>query len=243
MTQLLLFFLLSLSAFAQNYDSPATETFVVPISVYAVILIIVGLALNFFGYRLIRTTLFVMGFLLFSFLGFMFLPQLHLSDQVVLLISFCLGLLGGFIGMFLVSFGLFVLGSLAGFSLGLLIISLHPAAFLETSSARAIFLITFITLGILLMYFLQKPAIIISTSMLGSFIFFNGFDVFAHQGFVSQTRAFLKGQIDVSGQSVSANPNLYAVIACVPLLALVGMVVQFLMNRHYERGFAIRTAV
>jgi hypothetical protein len=236
MTEILLFILLSASAFAQNYDSPAAvETFVVPVGVYAIILMIIGLSLTFYGFRLIRTTLFVMGFLLFSFLGFMYLPQLHISDTIVLLASFCLGLLGGCIAMYLVSLGLFVLGAVAGFSLALLIISLNPAPFSE-SSARTVLLILFAIAGIVLMHFLQKPAIIISTSIFGSFIFFNGFDVFAHVGFVSHTRAFFKGQIELSRASVIANPNMYAVIAGVPVLALMGMVVQFLMNRNHERG-------
>jgi hypothetical protein len=258
MPELLLFILLSASAFAQNYDYPSqnydssatisTDTFVVPVSVYAIVVMLFGLYLTFSGLRMIRTTLFVMGFLLFTILGILYLPQLHLlqshaSDTVVLLASLGLGLLGGFIAMYLVSFGLFVLGALAGFSLGMIILALHPVAFLETFTGRAVLIIVFVIAGVVLMFYLQKPAIIISTSMIGSFIFFNGLDVFAHVGYISHTRAFFKGQIELSRASVAANPNLYAVIAGVPVLALIGMFVQFLINRNHERGTRNKTAL
>jgi hypothetical protein len=56
--------------------------------------------------------------------------------------------------------------------------------------------------------------------------------VFANVGFIAATKSLLSGTAQASFAAVQADPKLYAVLACVPVLALIGIVVQFSINKN-----------
>jgi hypothetical protein len=130
----------------------------------------------------------------------------------------------------LVKIGLIILGAIGGASFGLFILGWKSGFVIESEAGRIIFIICFAIVGIILIHLLEKPAIIAASSILGSYVFFSGLDVFLKVGFVESTRSFLKGKLTVNRGLVEANPKLYVVLVCIPVLAIIGGIAQWRMN-------------
>jgi hypothetical protein len=126
--------------------------------------------------------------------------------------------------------GLLLLGAAAGFTLAMYILAWKQGLLIENEIGRIIFIVAFALIGSILIQFIEKPLIIISTSILGSYLFFIGLDVFLKVGFVAMLQAFLNGNISVSPDLVESDPKLYAVLASVPVLAMIGVFSQFAMS-------------
>jgi hypothetical protein len=105
---------------------------------------------------------------------------------------------------------------------------------IESESGRIIFIICFAIAGIILIHIVEKPAIIATTSMSGSYLFFSGLDVFLKAGFVESTSSFLKGKLAINSALVQADPKLYVILACIPVLAIIGCLVQWHMNKDRD---------
>lgn len=235
--QLLLLSLFS-AVFGQLPDVSSAGTDALGMSgvVSGILLLVLGLIAAFFGLRLFRPALFIVGFVMFSVLGYTILsqPVLQISDTVIVAGSLGIGLVGGFIAYALVKLGLLVLGGVGGISLAFFLLSWQGNVLAISETGRTVFIVFCALVGAILIHFLEKPAIIIFTSILGSYVFCNGVDVFAKVGFNASTKALLNGDIKTSSLLLVSNPKLYAVLACVPVMAMIGMSVQFYSIREVK---------
>ena len=128
--------------------------------------------------------------------------------------------------------GLAAIGALGGFFLALFILSCKSDGVIQSGIGRSIFIAIFCILGAILISFFEKPILILSTSIVGSFSFIYGVDIFAHKGFIQAVRVFL------GERSLSATYELTGVVigmlVSVLILAGIGMVVQYRLSKNHE---------
>jgi hypothetical protein len=143
--------------------------------VYGIILIISGIILNFGGFRLTRTTLILSGFILFSVLTNIASEHYHFGDQIAFILTIYVGLLGSFISFSFPVIGENALGMSGGISFVLIILSAQPGGEWTKQTALGLFLSAGAMAGVILIHAARKSSIILSSSLLGSYISFNGF--------------------------------------------------------------------
>lgn len=152
-------------------------------------------------------------------------------DLLLLLVPAALGLLGAFIAYRLWRFGLFLIGALGGASLANLLMNMGLRNVLPTDTARIVFVIIMAILGGFLIHFIEKPAIICSTALLGSYTAFLGLDTFTDTGFNTSLQNVLfagsNAQTSVSGSELG-------MVAGVIVLFSVGSIYQFKSTKNHK---------
>jgi hypothetical protein len=132
-------------------------------AVTALIPLIIGVVSCFWGYRLFRVVLGIMGFILAAFFAGSF--AYGLSDGSVLVATVA-AIIGGFIGAFLVSFvyflGVFILGAAGGWVMGTIVAG--AAAY---GSRFAVGIVLAVLCGVLAVV-LQRIVIIMATATIGA---------------------------------------------------------------------------
>jgi len=174
--------------------------------------ILVGALQCFYGYRIFKFILGLIGFLLGSVLAAAI--GYNFTQEVILV--FLIGLVGGFIGAALMTalyfVGIFVIGSFFG---GILGVVLYAVA--ESYPDPAALLILAVIAGVIALVF-QKFMIIVSTGFGGSWMVVTGIAYFATQA------------INFSNLNQIFRPDgshLYALILCWLALGIVGVIVQY----------------
>ena len=182
------------------------------LNVLVVLGILVGALQCFYGYRIFKFILGLIGFILGSALTATIGYNFTQEEVIVLLF----GLMGGFVGaalmMALYFVGVFVIGGFLGSILGVV---LYAVA--ESNPDPAALLILAVIAGVIALVF-QKFMIIVSTGFGGSWIIVTGIAYFATQA------------INFSNLNQIFRPDgshLYAIILCWLALGIVGVIVQY----------------
>lgn len=207
--------------------------------IIAAVCILIGAAKCFFGYRLFKFVLFLVGFLVAFFFSYIMCTE-HLSDelsgkaleykdQISLGISVGVGVIAGLLTLCLFYVGLFLLGATMGWFVGMALLPLlykHSLYLSEHNWLPYIILSAFAIAGGILILCIQKTVIIISTSFMGAFMFVNGVDYF-----VENCRALYYTVNILHGHhSKSDLPHCWytwVVFSLIPIMFIAGMVVQF----------------
>ncbi|KAJ2038552.1 hypothetical protein GGI08_008310 [Coemansia sp. S2] len=82
-------------------------------------------------------------------------------------------------------------------------------------------------------FFIERPAIIVASAIWGSYALFVGIDCFARTGFQYTALAFL----NTPGAVYETSPKVYAMIAGMAVCAILGIVTQFLTTRKKSGKF------
>ena len=157
--------------------------------VVAVIAILVGAFVAFTGYKLFKAALFISGFILFADITLIIMTRVEPSggyanrDLLLLLVPAGVGLIGGFIAYRLWRLGLTLIGALGGATCGAILLNLGVRNAIQSDTSRLVFIIAFAILGAIIIHFIEKPVIIGSTALVGSYTIFIGIDTFANTGF------------------------------------------------------------
>jgi hypothetical protein len=179
---------------------------------FAILSIVAGIIICFWGYRIFKVALGIAGFIAGAVLFFNF-GSIYTANMIVLVI---LAVFGGLIGASLsVAFyfiGLFLLGALAGWQLGFMI-----AAALNTEFLIVIPIIAALAAGVIAC-FLQKPVIVLSTALIGAWgVVTGGFHFFG--------AVLAPGDLFILFEGLRGT-NPVVVLAWV-VLAIAGMIFQF----------------
>lgn len=204
----------------------------------AIICILIGAVVCFYGYRFFKFMLFLAGFLV-AFVFTYLLCSAHLTnelsgnalkykEQVFLGISIGAGLLAGLFTMCLYYVGLFLLGATMGWFVGMACLPVmynHSEYMADHNWLPNLILTTFaVAMGILIIC-IQKVVIIISTSFLGAFLLVNGLDYYLENSKVlNYSLNILHGQYDQSFWPHCWYP--WVMLCLIPVLFIAGMVVQ-----------------
>lgn len=143
-------------------------------TIAAVLALIVGTFICFFGYRLLRLTLFLCGFVVsgliaaliieFAFSSFSWMPT---ASWIAFLLA---GVGGGALAAFAYTLGVFLVGALAGLLIAFVCQVSFAYAFFPSHPEiiLVVFVIVFGLVGGALTWKLEKPLLIIATSFIGA---------------------------------------------------------------------------
>jgi hypothetical protein len=152
-----------------------TNTHIVPVKF---VTFYISLYLQFFllfGFKLWKPTIFLAGFVLAASLGYLVLIRLEPEggygnrESVLLGGSVGVGILGGCILLCLRKLGLAAIGAIGGYALSLFVLGFQTDGLIQSGWGRAIFIIILIIIGIILVFFIEKHVVIISTSLAGGY--------------------------------------------------------------------------
>ncbi|KAL3900910.1 MAG: hypothetical protein SGCHY_001003 [Lobulomycetales sp.] len=223
-------------------QSDTVRKLTAPAGVVGGLLIAAGLLFIFLGYRMFKVVCFLAGFYFGASLAYIILSAAEPSDLyanrdlVYLLVSLAAGIVTAFLFLCVWRLGLAAIGALAGFALALFILSWASGGAISSGTGRSIFIGVLALLGSILIHFIEKPFLIVSTSLAGSFSFVYGVDVFARKGFVEAVQFFL-GNSD-SGSRYVITGSVYGMLASIIVITVIGIVVQWRLWRghtHRER--------
>lgn len=212
-----------------------------PAIIFALISIGLGTFLLFWGFKLYRPTVFLIGFVFGAAVGYMILKRVQpeagypQGEWVLLFGSLAVGLLVGSLLLCIKQLAVTLIGAAAGLFLALWLLGLRNGGLIRSDWGRLVLIAVCIILGIIAAIKLEREVVIIGTSITGSYLIVFGIDLFAQTGFTSLVQASLGGTgFNLDAFSVSGRVIALAVTFVV--LAIIGSVVQHRMNKGKTFG-------
>ncbi|RHZ83275.1 hypothetical protein Glove_99g296 [Diversispora epigaea] len=241
--------------FAQNDNSTTTadDNLKVQAVSLGIILIITGIIFCFFGRKIYRLTLFLVGFYIGVMITWVILEpsrgEIEVMGEfarltIILIVSFVIGLLIGGIFVCCSTIAIWFLGGLVGYILALFIISWITASASPSSSSspngmdqksRILTIIALTFIGFLLTCLFENIIILFGTSFIGAYSIIIGIEIFVKTDFVNNNKssisvvnAILNGKAILDGDNYEKNT-----------LLLVGMLILFILGVLYQYNFNI----
>ncbi|KAG0224732.1 hypothetical protein BGW42_004930 [Actinomortierella wolfii] len=197
-------------------------------AIAGVILIICGLLLCFFGYRLFHLTMFLVGFYLLGNVTYIAMANAGVTSQTLLLvISLIIGIIGGLLLLCCSRLGVAILGALALYSLGLWILGWRHGGTITTDTGRGIFLGVLAVVGFLLGCFREREVVIIGSAIVGAYSFVIGVDMFARTGFTASADRFINSKSTLEWRVSRLSGGEIALLVTFIVMALAGMILQW----------------
>ncbi|KAG0318840.1 hypothetical protein BGZ99_005429 [Dissophora globulifera] len=192
------------------------------------ILIVLGLVLCFFGYRIYHVTLFIVGFYFLGNLTYIGMVNAGVSSNTLLLvISIAVGVVGGIFLVFCSRLGVAILGALALYALGLWILGWKPNGVITSNTGRIILLVALAVVGFIAGLFSPDEMVIVGTAIVGAYSFIIGVDFYAHTGFKEEADSFINSKNTIDSHFDNQPAVIYAMLGSFLALAVIGMIVQF----------------
>jgi len=214
-----------------------TYTLTVHGIVLAVILIIFGLFLVFFGSGHFRLTSFLVGFYVFGTVAWIILANAEPAGgygtfRLTLYLVVCLvaGFIAGVILACCFHLGLWLLGAYGGFVLALWILAWSSGGVITVRWGQGLFIGLMALAGLFTSFFIEWGAIIIFTSIIGAYSFILGLDIFLDTGFMDSVQYFLNPHYPVA---YVVNWRIYGLLAGGAALAILGIIIQYLKLRRF----------
>ncbi|KAF9388128.1 hypothetical protein CPB97_001579 [Podila verticillata] len=211
-------------------DSQATTNFTWENFVYGILFVFFGGVEVLHGYRYIRFTMLVAGFLVWSSTAVMIMILVnsssgsYLSSGLYFLIWLAVGIVGSLVSFYLYHVGIVLTGAYGVF---VVIAIIFTATNLSNYIVRYTLLAIFIILGGYLTKRYERIAVIIATSVGGAYMMMFGLDMFVQTGF----RATYHVILSQSNAAFNPNAGTWVMVACVPVIALFGIVWEL---KHHE---------
>ncbi|PVV02954.1 hypothetical protein BB560_002583 [Smittium megazygosporum] len=206
-----------------------------------IILIGVGLVISFLGRRVVKALVFCAGVLLGWMITTIILYKIRAPTDtestralVYLIGGVVVGITVGVLAVVFYKVGVFFVGAASGLALGAFILTWSGEGIFHQEWLRILFLAIFAAIGGVLILFLEKPTIIIGSSILGAYITFIGIDCFARTGYKDIIANIFRG---VTG-NMGRDAKVYAMLGGTIALALISIFVQFRFSKpknQYKR--------
>lgn len=206
------------------------------------ILIVLGLILCFFGYRIYYVTLFIVGFYFLGNLTYIGMANGGVQSQTLLLVvSIVVGIVGGLFLICCSRLGVAVLGALALYALGLWIMGWKSGGLITNSTSRTILLVVLAIVGFIAGLFSPDEVVIVGSAIVGAYSIVIGIDMYAHTGFTSEADSFINSRNTFGSHFENQPWQIYALLGGFLALAILGMLIQF--YSWGRRSFRPRTTV
>lgn len=199
---------------------------------FAIIFILIGFTLNYFGIKLFRFVIACTAFLISALSAYIVLINIHLHahnfggnfDRVIGVGMLVAGVVGALISGWIWKWVLLGVGAFGGVSLTLAVFSgLNSSAF--PIWIRPVVIGLSAILGAFLLHKFERPLIIFATSITGSLLFSFGLDAFIATGFDLLILAILTGSVDPTKVEVKEK-QVYGMILLWIGSTLLGIVIQ-----------------
>jgi len=211
-----------------------TDTDLLAISIVA---IIVGAVICFFGKKIFKIFLFVVGFGAIAAITYYVLLQVEHNNKISLsrveqiAIPIAAGFVGGCIVLGVIKLGFFLVGAMVGTVLSFMIFAVVGNHF-----GTHAFIIRLVILGVLALFcgamvvWQEKKLIIIMSAIGGSYAIFAGADHWVKSGYVSAILGVFNTDTLPKG-----NLKLYIMLGGTILVALMGLLFQFVTDKKKKR--------
>ncbi|KAG0348985.1 hypothetical protein BG005_011228 [Podila minutissima] len=211
-------------------DSQATTKFTWENFIYGILFIFFGGVEVLHGYRYIRFTMLVAGFLVWSSTAVMIMIIVntgsgsYLSSELYFLIWLAVGIVGSLVSFYLYHVGIVLTGAYGVF---VVIAIIFTATNLRNYIVRYTLLVIFVILGGYLTKRYERIAVILATSVGGAYMMMFGLDMFVQTGF----RATYHVILSQSKAEFKPNVGTWVMVACVPVIAIFGIIWELM---HHE---------
>ncbi|KAJ3387510.1 hypothetical protein HDU92_001919 [Lobulomyces angularis] len=227
-------------------DSPMAQLFKrqaegyaisIPVILFGLIMMILGLIFLFFGLRLFRVASFIAGVYLGGSIAYIILSNVEPTsgyqtrEYLYLFVSLAVGIVFGLIAMCIWRLGLLAIGAFGGFTLSLFLLSWSSDG-IFSGIGRIIFIIILVIVGAVLALIFEKLALILATSFAGAFSVIYGIDMFANAGFNVAVKSFLGNSNPEYYSQYNISRDVYIELVALVILFLLGVLVQFRINRN-----------
>ncbi|RIB22729.1 hypothetical protein C2G38_2033366 [Gigaspora rosea] len=215
----------TINQYTQTASGPLTAHAIV----VGVILIGTGIIYCFFGKRVYRLTLFLIGFYIGAAATWLAFTNTAPSQgiggtsnpTVILLVSLAAGLILGLLFICIAEVAIWLLGALAGYLFAMYILSFASNGVIQTKEGRIIFILVCTIVGLLLTCCFFDTIIIVATAFIGAYAIILGVDMFARTGFSQSVFSFLNG----NGQ-YETNTKIYIMLGALVVTFIIGVLFQ-----------------
>jgi hypothetical protein len=197
----------------------------------AIIAIIIGIIQCFYGYRLYRPTVFLLGFLLSFMIVILFLFEIWTGPEspsykgyVIVAFAVIIGIMFGFLVAAVAWVAIVVSGAILGFFLSTFVYTLYLYQISSKPSNLLFYnvLVIGMIIGCIAGYEFQSAILILSCSFTGSYLIVRGISVFVG-GFPSELNLSVNSQAGVEGTS---SVTYYLYLAAIVILTAAGIFTQ-----------------
>ncbi|KAI8376348.1 uncharacterized protein BYT42DRAFT_574283 [Radiomyces spectabilis] len=204
--------------------------------ILSIILFITGGYLTFAGGVHQYFTMFIVGFYVGSNIAYIILTNAKddygpNTDTILLVVSVVVGILAGALLSCCFFLAVYLLGALLGYMAAIWLLSWVDNGLIQSNWGRAVLIICFVIVGVLLMAFLERPMIIIATAFIGSFVIFVGIDLYVKTGFVEAINSLIRAK-SFDGSAFHSDSKLRGMLGGCLALAVAGCLIQWLMIRR-----------
>ncbi|KAI8340827.1 hypothetical protein BC941DRAFT_418282 [Chlamydoabsidia padenii] len=206
--------------------------------VLSVILFITGAYLCFLGGVHQHFTMFIVGFYVGSNVAYIVLLNAKAdygpnTETILLVVSVVVGILAGLLLSCCFFLAVYLVGALLGYMVALWLLSWVTNGLIQTNWGRAILIIVFVIVGIILMAFFERILMVIATAFIGSFAIFIGVDIYTKTGLAESVISFLQARS--TSVIAEATPQLRGMLGGCLGLAIVGSLIQFCQLRRHSQ--------
>ncbi|GJJ68250.1 hypothetical protein EMPS_00596 [Entomortierella parvispora] len=211
-----------------SYLAPSTFTW--EQGVYGVLFIFFGGVEVLHGYKYIRITMLVMGFLVWASTAVMIMIIVETnsgsfeSSGIYFMVWLLVGIVGSIISFYLWHVGIILTGAYGGF---VVLAVIFTAADVTSYILRYTVLAIVLVVSGFLTHRYERFAVILATSVGGAYCMMFGLDMFVQTGF----RSTFDVMLSQSNASFQSNAGTWVMIACVPIIAIIGIVWEL---KHHE---------
>ncbi|KAG0048819.1 hypothetical protein BGZ83_006281 [Gryganskiella cystojenkinii] len=202
------------------------------------VLLAVGLILGLFGFRYLRFSLLLTGFIGGGIAAFAILtntePAGLWSNRILIYVAVCIaaGLLVGLVMLGLNKYASWILGGAGGLALGVYILSWREGGLIHNTAGRIGLMAGAAALGMLLSTFLGSLTVIFATVLVGGYMFTLGLDMFLRTGFLENYKNLFR-----TGNTVpyTIYSGIYGMLGVLSLMFLLGYLFQIPLYFNYKR--------
>ncbi|KAF9159241.1 hypothetical protein DFQ26_006768, partial [Actinomortierella ambigua] len=198
--------------------------------VLGILMMLAGLLQVFYGFKFIRLTLLVGGFITCALVASTVMIAIRWDllfetfnpAMYYFWVWFLCGLIGAILSFRFFDLGIAMAGALGGFAVAMVIIA--AANLVISEAVRYVIIGVFVIFASGIATFYERFFIIVGTSFGGAMMFMFGVDEFVQIGFREMLVIF-----NFVGKTLTYNPTskVYIMIGCVPVLALMGTAWEF----------------
>ena len=191
-------------------------------STSAVFFIIAGILLVIRGYKVYRIAIMLASAIFLATVSVSIAMSVDdtIKDTTILIIGIVTGIIGAILGYKFYKFCLFIVGALAGIYLASVILALKQPVLIESKGGRIALVAILAIIGAILVYKVEKIAVVCATSVIGSYMIMLAIDLFANWGFKNALLLWKTGDFN------APNNNTYILIAGFVVVSIFGIVVQ-----------------
>ncbi|KAJ3251444.1 hypothetical protein HDU77_005871 [Chytriomyces hyalinus] len=213
-------------------------------SVLGVFCILAGAALLVLGFRLYKPTVFLAGSVAGGVITYSVLVQCrpkagYPNDEVVLtFVPLAVGFVCGLIVLCVSKIALVIVGGSGGLLAALYLLAWKPMEATSNSAGNAgriAFLCVLTLIGMVVILFAEKPAVIWSTSFSGAYGITFGVDCFAKTGFMNNAGQALQKGKAYNSYAFDRKPEVIVMGVGCAVLSVAGAMIQYRINLGRER--------